>query len=412
MAHKKTPKRHPLDEWSDDYEFDEDPPQIGPDPSSSDYRGLKITIYGGHCSWRNAKKKEKADPYLIATYQGETRETTQLYGTTHPKWNETFEFPIFNQDALGQIIIEMWDQNEKTTEKGQIFMGEIKLSVVEFADVNFEYCEARAYKLEPRGRSSKSDNVKGDLTIKVGMVIPKKKAGSNYDSKDPKKHTTEENVMEAESVVDDSWESVQRSLKMAENTRSLGADTLDMLNSQGEQIRRVQEKADNIDNLQNQASRHMRSINSMAGVVGNKFTRAPSRKDGVKEGNKKVAKVRKHNEKERSKSHSSDDDDGLMIESKHQRKVRIKQEMDGSRVSDMYQADFSMLSDQHQDKVKMTDQALDAIGNLVDDMKVMAVEMGDELDDHNERLTILDRTITKANTRMRDTNAKIGKKAK
>jgi len=84
---KKPAKRHPLDEWSDEDDFDE-PVHIGPDPTSSDYRCLKCTVYGGHCAWRNPKKKEKADPYLILSYQGEDRETTQLYGTTHPKWNE------------------------------------------------------------------------------------------------------------------------------------------------------------------------------------------------------------------------------------------------------------------------------------------------------------------------------------
>jgi hypothetical protein len=105
---------------------------------------------------------------------------------------QTFEFPIYNTDALGQIIIEMWDQNEKTTEKGQIFMGEIKLSVVEYADVSFEYCEPRAYKLEPRGRAAKSDNVKGDLTVKLGMVIPKKKLASSSTNGKDKKQTTEQ----------------------------------------------------------------------------------------------------------------------------------------------------------------------------------------------------------------------------
>lgn len=85
---KNNSKRHPLDEWSDDDEFDDEPVHIGPEPGDSDYRALKITVYGGHCAWRNPKKKEKADPYVIITYQGETRETTQLYSTTHPKWNE------------------------------------------------------------------------------------------------------------------------------------------------------------------------------------------------------------------------------------------------------------------------------------------------------------------------------------
>ena len=43
-------------------------------------------------------------------------------------------------------------------------------------------------------------------------------------------------------------------------------------------------------------------------------------------------------------------------------------------------------------------------------MKVMALEMGDELDDHNTRLKVLDSSVTKANTRMKSTNLKIKKR--
>jgi len=404
------PKRHPLDEWSDDDDFEDDPVRIGPDPSSDEYRCLKCTVYGGHCAWRNAKKKAKADPYVILIYQGEERETTQLYGTTHPKWNETFEFPIYNVDALGQLVLEMCDRNEKEDDKGHIFMGEIKISIVDYADVNFEFCEPRPYKLEPRGKASKHDNVKGDLTVKVGMVLPKaKKTSSN--GKDAKDRTAEELIQDSESIVDDSWESAQRSLKMAENTRGIGADTLDMLNGQGEQIRRVQERADNIDDLQNQAQRHMRAINGIQGVVTNKFTRQKKGKDGVKTGDKKISKLRKEREHDRAHE-KGDSDEEIETESRFQRHLRHKNDDKGDRVADMYKADFTMLSEEHQDKIKKTDQALDAIGNLMDDMKVMALEMGDELDDHNERLKILDGSVTRANTRMKNTNTKIGRKVK
>jgi len=256
-----------------------------------------------------------------------------------------------------------------------------------------------------------ADKSKYNLRLKLGaaMVLPKKaKTASN--GKNAKDKTTEELILDSESVVDDSWESVQRSLKMAENTRSIGADTLDMLNAQGEQIRRTQERADNIDDLQNQAQRHMRAINNIQGVVANKFTRQKKGKDGVKVGDKKIAKSRK--DKEHDRSHEKDSDDDIETESRFSRHLRHKDEEKVDGVSDMYKADFSMLSEGHQDKIKKTDQAIDSIGNLMDDMKVMALEMGDELDDHNERLKILDSSVTRANTRMKSTNAKIGRKVK
>lgn len=76
---------------------------------------------------------------------------------------------------MGQLFIEIWDRNNKKTDKGQIFLGELKVSLVDYADVDFEFAEARAHQLEVRNKKSKSDNVEGDINLKIGMVIPKRK---------------------------------------------------------------------------------------------------------------------------------------------------------------------------------------------------------------------------------------------
>jgi len=250
--------------------------------------------------------------------------------------------------------------------------------------------------------------------LRVGMVIPKRKLDSSRSSN--KEQSTEQIVKEAESIVDDSYASVQRSLKLAENTRMVGAETLDKLNSQGEQIRRIQGDLDDIDELQDKADMHMRAINSITGVIGNKFRKGPKGRNGVKEGDKLTAKNRKRREKAGhvldDYDDDEDDDEDLPEESRTERKMRVKKSVreSGGKVSDMYQADMSMLSDDHQDTVKKTDQTLDRIGNIVDDLKVIALEMGDEIDDHNVRLKVMDKSVMRANTRMKTTNAKIGKK--
>ena len=197
----KMSKRSGLDEYDDDFsDFEDEDEPKSLDKTSPDYRAVKATVYGGHCAWRNPKKKEKADPYLLVTFQGQMQQTQELVGTTHPKWNETFEFPIDaggggGKGGLGQLIIEMWDRNNKREgEKGQIFMGEVRVSLADTADVNFEYCTQRQYPLQPRSKATKTDNVKGDLTLKVGMVIPTKKklATSLSPSNKNKERTTEQ----------------------------------------------------------------------------------------------------------------------------------------------------------------------------------------------------------------------------
>lgn len=198
-------KKIELEEYDDDFsDFDEDEeePQVG--KTTPDYRAVKVTIYGGHCAWRNPKKKEKADPYLLVTCQGQMQQTAELIGTTHPKWNETFEFPLDSAvakkekegggGALGQLIIEMWDKNNKKPgEKGQVFLGEVRINLADTADVNFDYCTQRPYPLQTRSKPHKTDNVKGDLTIKVGMVIPsKKRLASSAPAGKGKEQTTEQ----------------------------------------------------------------------------------------------------------------------------------------------------------------------------------------------------------------------------
>ncbi len=166
--------------------------------------------------------------------------------------------------------------------------------------------------------------------------------------------------------------------------------------------------------MQNRGDGYMRSINSVQGALTNRFRIKPKRKDGIKKGDKLAAKTKKKRDKERRDAEASDEEEEEQEESRVQRRARHREGVkgDGSRgkVNQMYQADFSMLSEEHQDKIKKTDQSLDQIGNLLDDMKIMALEMGDELDDHNARLAVLNESVTKANSRMKHTNAKITKK--
>eukprot|EP01087_Luapelamoeba_hula_P006068 TRINITY_DN16212_c0_g1_i1.p1 TRINITY_DN16212_c0_g1~~TRINITY_DN16212_c0_g1_i1.p1 ORF type:complete len:420 (+),score=102.64 TRINITY_DN16212_c0_g1_i1:21-1280(+) len=417
---RKEKKRPELEEFDDD--LSDSDVNLGPDPDDPDYRAVRLTIFGGHCAWRDPKKKLKADPYLRVTYQGSTKETTELANTTHPKWNETMEFPIYNINALGQLSIDMWDANGKPTEKGQIFMGNVQISIAELQDVNVDFAEPRSYKLGPRNKPHKTDNVRGDVMLKIGMVIPRKTP--DFTPEKGKAQTTEQVIREAEYIVDDSLASVQRSLRMAENTRMIGAETLDKLNAQGEQIVRIQEHLDNIDESQSEADRHLRAISSIGGAFGNNFRRRPPRRDGVKKGDKLAAKKKREREKKQKGEADSDDDDlandldddGLVSrESRTDRHLRHKEataSAKNGRITDMYQADYSMLSDSAQAKIKETDRGIDRIGHIIDDLKVIALEMGDEIDTHNARLEVMEDSVARANSRMRNHNTKIGRKVK
>jgi len=55
-------------------------------------------------------------------------------------------------------------------------------------------------------------------------------------------------------------------------------------------------------------------------------------------------------------------------------KNSMKGETDG-KVRDMYQADFSMLSDESREKIAKTDEGVDRMSSLLDDLKVRRKEM-------------------------------------
>lgn len=66
-----------------------------------------------------------------------------------------------------------------------------------------------------------------------------------------------------------------------------------------------------------------------------------------------------------------------------------------------------MLPAESQNLIEDTDRGLDKLGDLLDDMKSIALDMGTEIADHNRRLEILAPDIDKANYRMKMTNRKI-----
>jgi len=217
------------------------------------------------------------------------------------------------------------------------------------------------------------------------------------------KLTTEEIISAAVNVADDSYDSVIRSLKIIEQTRIIGAESLDKLNDQCNKIKNTQIHLDNIDYLQNKADRNMSAINSIGGVVTNKFIPESKTHDNVKKGNKKV---RSQLKKEKQKKSSNRGGSSRILELVGLRK---QNNLPDVKITNVYQADLSMLPEKTQETIHKTDHVIDQIGAILDDLKMLSMEMGDEITSQNTRLDIMKPELTKANVRMKKTNAKIHK---
>jgi hypothetical protein len=382
-------------------------------PGSPDYVAVKLNVVGAQVALRPSKKKgqpgDTPDPYAEIEYAGRTWETALLRATQQPKWNEMFEVPIppNRRNQLGELCVRVWDKNNsKKGAKGQNFLGEVRLPLGDYGGVNYEYVEPRRYKLRARSPSSKDDCVDGSLTLKIGMLLPKKKSRTDEFSNLPsEERPTESLIHESEAVADESYETVQRSLRMAENTRQIGADTLEMLGKQGDQLRRIQEDMDDIGELQNRADRSMKSINSVSGAIANKFSRKKNRKDHLSKADKLREKEKTGRELYMEEEEEEEQEHARKHSNQHFR-GRYNDRGDHGGAN-LYKENFSHLSDETQTKIKETDKGLDRIADLLDDMKLIALDMGDEIKDHNRRLDIVNRDIEVANVRMKQTNRKI-----
>lgn len=246
MSHRGTKARSPAPRRQDDWEEEKPSWMV---PGSPDYLAVKIAVIEARCPQRTDKKgKIVGDPdtYVRLTYYGQEFETQVMRNNVAPKWNQTFEIPIplgaqlppfvchqelrrgaGNQDrrnALGEVEIRVWDIVDKKKEN---FMGEVRLplgthwllpsvaylmSVVlnsewartgDYGGVNYEYVEPRRYKLKggPAVKTTRGDNADGRITLRVGMVLPKKKKFEWDESKGER--TTESLYVRNQSPV--SW---------------------------------------------------------------------------------------------------------------------------------------------------------------------------------------------------------------
>ncbi|KAL6063335.1 phosphatidylserine decarboxylase [Balamuthia mandrillaris] len=383
-----------------------------PVPGDPDYMALKVTVYHAHVPKRDPKTKMGGDVFAVVIYNGVERTTKVMHRTSRPKWDETFEFPIARADQkrLTEVFIQIYDENGHKKRKSQTFFGEVRLALADLANTSFEYAQPRRYKLGGE-RGNKKDKIQGNVELKVGLVLPKGapvknqpaelEAGTSGGRMSEKAKQTQKVIEEAEDVVDDTYDSVQRALRVAENTKRIGSETMEKLDHQGKQLRSIQGDLDDISHLQDKADRHMRGIESVAGYYANHVTSSGRAKDNNRKADREIDKLRKAEAKDKQLAERE--------ERRRQRKQHGRSRDRGEEDHREYQPDFSMLSEEKQQKIKDTDSALDRLGDLVSDLGEMALEIRGELQDHNIRLDKVRDSSRQNNERMERTNRKIRK---
>lgn len=85
--------------------------------------------------------------------------------------------------------------------------------------------------------------------------------------------------LKANQVTDESLDSTRRMISLCEDSRGAGAKTIEMLEHQGEQLRRVEGNIDNVNDEMRQAEKHLTGMEKWCGLCVCPWNRTPRVRD-------------------------------------------------------------------------------------------------------------------------------------
>ncbi|XP_040056450.2 synaptosome associated protein 23.1 isoform X2 [Gasterosteus aculeatus] len=185
--------------------------------------------------------------------------------------------------------------------------------------------------------------------------------------------TVEQMAMRANHVTDESLESTRRMLQMAEESKQTGANTMVILDQQGEQLKRVDEGMDQINQDMRQAERNLTDLSKCCGLCVCPCDRVSSIENDSKY--KRTWGLRGGD--------GESDSSGSKVVSRQPSGVRNGQagQMNNSAPSGPYIKRIT--NDAREDEME---ENLDAVGSIIGNLKTMAQDMGNEIDQQNKHI--------------------------
>lgn len=361
---------------------------------------LVVELYGGR-EITDPKTRNRAEgpahlDVFCTLVLGEMKFQTEIIKSSmHPVWQTRFEFPIDNCLDSAVLVLTCYHSGMITNS----FIGEIRIPIVEHKDIAFDYSVQHWFPLF-NPKLKKSDGSPGEIGIRVGAIggdvlltTPTGEYGEILDDRNAEEIYAEANIIALEGN-----RSAQRSLKLAEQTRDIQANTMMKLKDQGQQIDRMQNDMDTLHNNMKQSERKLRGIESVWGSVANKVTSSRNsrykkkahmdrklmkKRKAEEEKNLKLKKAQWEDRKDHDKSASKQKRDNMIAKTPGSREVER-----GTQEEQFYQI------------IDDTDKQLDKLVGVLDDIKNISLDMGIELNEHNERLGALSVDVNKAVPRM------------
>ncbi|MCW8443624.1 hypothetical protein OQJ05_06125 [Fluoribacter gormanii] len=173
-------------------------------------------------------------------------------------------------------------------------------------------------------------------------------------------------IHEINEVIEDSAASVGRAVRMARNTREIGADTVEALEGQSKQIQKIEEITENIQNKAEQAEESILNIKTYG--LSRFFPPIP---DFLKHPFSRKSKDEPPRHSTLTQS--------IKQELPRHHEPKLKQQYNEP-------VDRTLLDEKHLELLGKTNEGLDELGEIIDDLNQLAREQGKEITWQNKHL--------------------------
>jgi len=196
-------------------------------------RKLVIELYGGRDVTDPRTKNRKEGPQFCDLYcklrLGKLQfQTEVIKRAMNPIWQQTFSFDI--EEVSDAAVVEVTCLHSGTI--SDQFLGEVRIPICDHRDVSFEFAVQHWFPLY-NPKLKKKDGSPGELGMRIGVEGgPLAMSNTGYDV-DMDDRDAEEIYEEANAVAADANASAHRALRMAEQTREIGSNTVIKLREQG-----------------------------------------------------------------------------------------------------------------------------------------------------------------------------------
>lgn len=227
--------------------------------------------------------------------------------------------------------------------------------------------------------------------IELGATGGASKNSSNMDDM-----TVEQITMRANQVTDESLESTRRMLRMAEESKQTGVNTMVMLDQQGEQLKRVDEGMDQINQDMRQAEKNLTDLSKCCGLCVCPCDR--------------VSSIEHDSRYKRTwglgGGEGDADTNGSKVVSRQPSGVRNGQASQVNAQAPSGPYIKRITNDAREDEME---ENLDAVGSIIGNLKTMAVDMGSEIDKQNKQIDSITAKADMNKIRIEEANQRANK---